>query len=82
MVLRYAKPSDAANGPVPSEVRYEIRSWSDTTIRVFLVSPPETRTTNEGQLVVWDFVLTGQNRYRWHRTDWAASSFTREVRRC
>jgi hypothetical protein len=82
MVLRYAKPAMGFNGQTHTEARYEIRSWSDDAIRVFLVAPPETRTTDKGQLVVWDLVLNGRNRYRWHRTDWARTGFTRDVRRC
>ena len=54
MMLRYAKPAQGFNGETHTEARYEIRGWNDDMIRGFLVAPTETRTTDKGQLVVWE----------------------------
>jgi hypothetical protein len=78
MVLTFPHPIDSATGK--REARYEIRGQTRNSIRGFIID--ETRRTEGGELVVWDLVLTSPNSYRWHRTDWAAGSYTAEVIRC
>ena len=77
MIFSY--PRDTARG---RETRYEIRAYDDSTIRGFIASPPETRRTLNGDLVVWDLVLVAPDVYHWHRTDWPPGGYTRAIVRC
>ena len=78
MVLTYPHPIDSATGR--REARYEIRGTTRSSIRGFILD--EERRTADGELVVWDLVLTGPDEYRWHRKDWSAGGYTSHLVRC
>jgi hypothetical protein len=87
LVLTYRQPFKPDAGLEvdpnrPTEVRYEVRGHTDKAIRVFMVQPQEKRRTDAGNLVIWDVILEGKNRFRWRRTDWPESGGTRVVQRC
>jgi hypothetical protein len=42
----------------------------------------ETRTTEAGEPVVWDLVLTSRDSYAWARAGWSVGGQTREIERC
>jgi hypothetical protein len=84
MVLTFEEPIDTTGQRV---YRYEIRGVGPEVlpplthvIRAFMIG--ETRKTDAGELVVWDFVLATRNRYHWHRTDWPSLGITGAVVRC
>jgi len=77
MLLTYTRPDSTTS---QREYRYEIRDVGPSSIRGFIHG--ETRRTDDGQLVVWDLVLTGHDEYRWHRTDWPPRLYTGKVVRC
>jgi hypothetical protein len=78
MHFRYPAPVDTATGR--REAQYEVRSYTDTSFRVFLQH--ESRRDSTGQLVEWDLVLLGNDRYTWHRSDWPAGGTTNYLARC
>ncbi len=78
MIFTYPHPIDSATGR--REARYALRGTTAGSIRGFLLH--EERRTEEGELVVWDLVLTGPDEYRWHRTDWAPGGYTANLIRC
>lgn len=59
---------------------YAIEAVSRSHIRGAIQG--EQRLTDDGVPVVWDLVLTGEDSYAWHRTDWASWNRTMEVYRC
>ena len=68
MVLTYRRPPKLAEGLKPNadrplETLYEVRGYNREMLRLFMVSPTETRRTDDGQAVVWDLVLSGRNEY-------------------
>jgi len=82
LILRYAHPTEMVGGESSIEARYEIRGSTNKSIRLALVAPMETRKRATGELVVWDLILDGRNKYRWRRTDWGQRLYTREIVRC
>ena len=78
MVLSYRVPFDSVTGKQVST--YDILLVTRHGIRGSIVD--ETRRTPDGDLVVWDLVLTSPTTYRWHRTDWPAAGYTPELIRC
>lgn len=80
MLIKSAHPYRWPDGRLDSVAYYDIqahtRSWIRGAIR------GETRLTADGRPVVWDLVLKSPDRYAWHRTDWVAGGYTREIRRC
>lgn len=79
MVLTYRELFDSTGLRAK---RYEIRGRTANSVRGFVISPPETRRTPTGELVVWDLALTAPDVYQWHRTDWPEDGFTRAIVRC
>ena len=77
MDFRYPAPVDSTGR---REARYEVRGHTPNSIRAFLLSEPRRDTT--GQLVEWDLVLLGADRYAWHRSDWPAGGTTIPLERC
>ncbi|MGH7679285.1 MAG: hypothetical protein ACRENU_12510 [Gemmatimonadaceae bacterium] len=55
---------------------------STTTSRVRGAIRGETRLTADSTPVVWDLVVTGRDRYAWHRTDWEKWGLTPGNVRC
>lgn len=85
MVLTFEGPLDSlSNDP---NVRYRILAHGhgilDELPYVVRASMNgETRTTEAGELVIWDLVMATPNRYHWHRTDWPDLGVTNAVIRC
>lgn len=64
-------------------VRASVYDLSDRSLsRVRGAIRHEDRKTSEGQLVKWDLVLQGPDRFAWHRTDWDSTATTASLRRC
>lgn len=80
MILRHHEPWIDSAGTEHRVAEYEIREHARNRIRGFIRG--ETRRTPDGELVVWDLVLSSPNTYRWHRTDWPWDGYTKEVLRC
>lgn len=59
---------------------YDIVSITQSRIRGQIRG--EERLTKEGTPVVWDLVLSSEDEYRWHRTDWPWWGFTNTIVRC
>lgn len=71
---------DTATGKDWTATTYDILSSKPARIRGAIRG--ETRRTGTGARAVWDLVVTGPNRYAWHRTDWPPFSQTAGVIRC
>lgn len=67
-------------GGYHKEAIYDLQEMTPSHIRGFMRG--EKRRARNGDLVVWDLVLTGPDRYAWHRTDWPKGILTDEVLRC
>lgn len=80
MLITDAHPYRLPDGTLDSVAIYDILRVTRTSIRGAIRG--ETRLTRDSQPVVWDLVLMSRDRYTWHRTDWAAWEFTREIQRC
>ena len=80
MYIYYVLPWTDSLGKQDSGAVYEIQEHSASRIRGFIVD--ETRRTPDGDLVVWDLVLTSANSYAWHRIDWEEGGFTKAIHRC
>jgi hypothetical protein len=82
MMLKYVHAIDGGELGRTDKVRYEVRTYGKTWIRVFIVDPPEKRRDDAGNLVVWDLFLIDKKELRWHRTDWKPGVATRALTRC
>jgi hypothetical protein len=74
-------PLPVVGSPVGARTRYTyaVHGFTATSIRGFLEG--ETRRTADGELVVWDLVLTSDDTYEWRPTGsmyWQGS----QVKRC
>lgn len=77
MLIGYANPDSAGMFTV---YHYDIQEMSRSRVRGAIVN--EKRMTSAGTPVVWDLVLIGRDRYRWHRADWAEWAMTGAIVRC
>lgn len=77
LVLTFAEP-DTAGRPMVSV--YRLLGQGSDFVRGQIEG--EDRLTDQGEPVVWDFLLLGQNSFCWHRTDWPPYECTRQLRRC
>ena len=59
---------------------YAIQRFTGSSIRGAIQG--ETRLTEAGKPVVWDLVLTSEDSYQWHRTDWLPCQRTGTIKRC
>ena len=80
MIISREQPWLDTEGVEHRVAEYDI--WEHSADRIRGRIRGETRLTESGEPVVWDLVLTSQDSYHWHRTDWAPSNFTKTVRRC
>lgn len=80
MTIAASEPYKGADGELDSLAVYDILSHTRSRIRGAIRG--ETRLTDEGDPVVWDLALRGADSYAWHRTDWGAGTYTREIERC
>lgn len=85
MLLTFDRPlNDSSEDPV---VRYRItgsgeRIHENLRFVIRAEMDGESRTTDSGELVVWDLIMATPNRYHWHRTDWPQLGVTNAVVRC
>jgi uncharacterized protein YegJ (DUF2314 family) len=77
MLIGFANPDSTG---VFTVYRYDIQEMSRSRVRGQIVN--EKRRTSTGTPVVWDLVLTGRDRYRWHRADWSEGAMTGTIVRC
>lgn len=80
MMIAASQPYEGADGKFDSVAIYDVQAHSQTWIRGAIRG--ETRVTAAGKPVVWDLVLRSDDRYAWHRTDWAPRGTTADIRRC
>jgi hypothetical protein len=80
MNLEYVAPRMQPDGTPRPPVEYDVEFIEQTRARMSLIG--EDRTTDAGAPVVWDLIVLPDDRYCWHRTDWAADSCTDPISRC
>ena len=80
MYITASKPYKGFDGKLDSIAIYDILAHTQGWIRGAIRG--ETRRTTDGRSVVWDLVLRSPDTYAWHRTDWIAGMYTREIHRC
>lgn len=75
IAMRPHSPADAG-----WSATYDILSLTPGRLRGAIHG--EKRLTTDGKPVVWDLVMFSPTEYRWQRTDWPSTSYTRAVDRC
>jgi hypothetical protein len=80
MTITQSEPWTDDDGDVHQVSVYDLSEHDGRRLRGEIRG--EKRTTDEGDPVVWDLVLTCGDSYQWHRTDWPSFGYTGEIRRC
>jgi hypothetical protein len=80
MNVELRSPIQSGIGTTESKFRYRILGARPSELRMELEG--ETRTTDDGKLVIWDLRMRGQDEYCWHRTDWPYRACTARSVRC
>ena len=80
MTYRQSEAWTDGAGVSHQEAEYDLQEVSRRHLRGRIRG--ELRRTDAGEPVVWDLVLTSDDSYRWHRTDWPFWAYSDDVRRC
>ena len=78
MEIRHPKGAVVAGGDRLPDPRRRAAGAAHADHRII----GETRTTEQGEPVVWDLILLSRDAYCWRRTDWPQQSCTGRVLRC
>ena len=78
--FKYAKPETYSDGTVHNEFVYNVIEIGKYFIRAQI--EVEKRLTDDGKVVVWDFMFLSADEFVWHRTDWKGLGSTPSVNRC
>ncbi len=76
----YTEPIPGPDGIMSTEFQYKVLGVAGNGVRMQLVG--ETRTTEDGELVVWDLMRISDDSYCWHRADWQPDHCTAPWIRC
>jgi hypothetical protein len=80
MRIQYSQPITGPDNVSGTNFRYRVIGVAGSSVRMAL--DVETRTTADGDLVVWDLVRLSDEAYCWHRADWEPESCTPPRIRC
>jgi TonB family protein len=78
--FQYAKPQKWEDGIERDSFTYKVLAVGGYFIRAQIEG--ESRKTDEGSPVAWDFMFLSPNEFVWHRTDWEGLNSTKPVTRC
>ncbi len=80
MQITYSHPLTGHDDVPVNDFRYQVMGVAGSSVRMMLME--ETRTTSDGELVVWDLVRMSSEAYCWHRADWEPEICTPPRIRC
>jgi hypothetical protein len=80
MRIQYSQPIPGPDDVPGTDFRYRVIGVAGNSVRMALDG--ETRTTADGDLVVWDLARLSDEAYCWHRADWEPESCTPPRLRC
>lgn len=80
MQITYSHPLTGDDGVPVNDFRYQVLGVAGSSVRMKFEG--ETRTTSDGELVVWDLVRISGEAYCWHRADWEPETCTPLRIRC
>lgn len=80
MRISYSKPVEGPGEVMATDFHYEVVGVAGNSVRMNLFG--ETRSTEAGELVVWDLVRLSEDAYCWHRADWKPGLCTPPRLRC
>jgi hypothetical protein len=80
MSIEYAAVGYVQSGEARKTFVYDVVAYNHNAVRAALRE--ESRVDAQGQPVVWDLVPIDNNKYCWHRTDWAEGACTAPILRC
>lgn len=79
-IFTHSKSFKSVTGEMTNTSTYDVLYAEANKITMYLQG--ELRRTEVGDRVLWVLILKDPNTYAWRRTDWPATSATKEIGRC